>query len=86
MYVAKTKAVFSWRGSNDRPVPASCFSLLKAGVALNVICSSITVMTISFRTDRSGQTVQTQIRQLLEEQSDQGEEYSSLFAIPLASS
>ena len=26
----------------------------------------------SFRTDRSGQTVQTQIRLLLEEQSDQG--------------
>ena len=31
-----------------------------------------TVMTLSFRTDRSGQTVQTQIRLLLEEQSDQG--------------
>ena len=32
----------------------------------------ITVMIQSFRTDRSGQTVQTQIRLLLEEQSDQG--------------
>ena len=31
-----------------------------------------TVMTLIFRTDRSGQTVQTQIRLLLEEQSDQG--------------
>ena len=31
-----------------------------------------TVMMLSFRTDRSGQTVQTQIRLLLEEQSDQG--------------
>ena len=31
-----------------------------------------TIMTLSFRTDRSGQTVQTQIRLLLEEQSDQG--------------
>ena len=31
-----------------------------------------TVMTLSFRTDKSGQTVQTQIRLLLEEQSDQG--------------
>ena len=31
-----------------------------------------TVMTLSFRKDRSGQTVQTQIRLLLEEQSDQG--------------
>ena len=30
-----------------------------------------TVMTLIFRTDRSGQTVQTQIRLLLEEQSDQ---------------
>ena len=31
-----------------------------------------TVMILSFRIDRPGQTVQTQIRQLLEEQSDQG--------------
>ena len=31
-----------------------------------------TIMILSFRTDRSGQTVQTQIRLLLEEQSDQG--------------
>ena len=29
-------------------------------------------MTLSFWTDRSGQTVQTQFRLLLEEQSDQG--------------
>ena len=33
---------------------------------------SSTVMILSFRTDRPGQTVQTQIRLLLEEQSDQG--------------
>ena len=32
----------------------------------------ITLMILSFRTDRPGQTVQTQIRLLLEEQSDQG--------------
>ena len=31
-----------------------------------------TVMILNFRTDRSGLTVQTQIRLLLEEQSDQG--------------
>ena len=31
-----------------------------------------TIMILSFRTDRSEQTVQTQIRLLLEEQSDQG--------------
>ena len=41
-----------------------------------------TVMILSFRTDRSGQTVQTQIRLLLEEQSDQG---LHCFAIPFAS-
>ena len=32
----------------------------------------LTVMTLSFWTDRSVQTVQTQIRMVLEEQSDQG--------------
>ena len=32
----------------------------------------LTVMILNFWTDRSGQTVQTQIRLLLEEQSDQG--------------
>ena len=31
-----------------------------------------TIIFLSFQTDRSGQTVQTQIRLLLEEQSDQG--------------
>ena len=34
-----------------------------------------TIMVLSFRTDRSGQTVQTQIRLHLEEQSDQGLHY-----------
>ena len=34
-----------------------------------------TVMILSFRTDWSGQIVQTQIRLLLEEQSDQGLHY-----------
>ena len=37
-------------------------------------------MILNFQTDQSEQTVQTQIRWLLEEQSDQG----SLFAIPFA--
>ena len=36
---------------------------------------TITVMILSFRTDCSGQIVQTQIRLLLEEQSDQGLHY-----------
>ena len=31
----------------------------------------VTVMILNFQTDRSGQTVQSQIRLLLEEQSDQ---------------
>ena len=35
----------------------------------------ITAMILHFRTDRSGQTVQIQIRLLLEEQSDQGLHY-----------
>ena len=38
----------------------------------------ITVMILSFRTYRSGQTMQTLIRLLLEEQSDQGR-HSLLF-------
>ena len=33
---------------------------------------AFTVMILNFQTDRSGQTVQTQIRLLLEEQSDLG--------------
>ena len=37
----------------------------------NEECINITVMILSFRTDMPGQTVQTQIRLLLEEQSDQ---------------
>ena len=43
--------------------------------ALRYACtysSFTTIMFLSFRADRSGQTVQTQIRLLLEEQSDQG--------------
>ena len=37
----------------------------------DVLNESTTVMTLNFQTNRSGQTVQTQIRLLLEEQSDQ---------------
>ena len=39
-------------------------------------------MTLSFRTDRSGQTVQTQIRLLLDEQSDQGLHYLLFQLLP----
>ena len=38
----------------------------------NTKVNTDTIMILSFRTDRSWQTVQTQIRQLLQEQSDQG--------------
>ena len=38
--------------------------------------SKVTKMILSFQTDWSGQIVQTQIRLLLEEQSDQGLHYS----------
>ena len=38
----------------------------------NVVTVMIMIMILSFRTDMPGQTVQTQIRLLLEEQSDQG--------------
>ena len=39
----------------------------------SVVCKlKSAIMILSFRTDRSGQTVQTQIRLLLKEQSDQG--------------
>ena len=43
--------------------------LLQILFAMN---NCVTVMIQNFQTDRSGQTVQTQIRLLLEEQSDQG--------------
>ena len=41
-------------------------------IALRAVELKSTVIILNFRTDRSGQTVQTQIRRLLEEQSDQG--------------
>ena len=46
---------------------------LRVFTVLNISrCPKFTVMILNFRTDRSGQTLQTQIRLLLEEQSDQG--------------
>ena len=41
-------------------------------VDLDLTPTRVTVMILSFWTDRPGQTVQTWIRLLLEEQSDQG--------------
>ena len=51
----------------------STYHLVKVFLLLYIHIARLhTVMTLSFLTDRSGQTVQTQIRLLLEEQSDQG--------------
>ena len=46
--------------------------LVQSSIILLSVKLLATVMIQSFRTDSSGQTVQTQIRLLLEEQSDQG--------------
>ena len=43
-----------------------------ANARILIVMMLLTVLTLSFWTDRSGQKVQTQIRLLLEEQSDQG--------------
>ena len=48
------------------------FNLNKLNETLTISTMAYTVMILSFRTDMPGQTVQTQIRLLLEEQSDQG--------------
>ena len=42
------------------------------GVHLSLKGCLVTVLVLSFQTDMPGQTVQTQIRLLLEEQSDKG--------------
>ena len=54
--------------------PFSLFRIFKKGSCqlLAKEPALSTVIFLSFRTDRSEQTVQTQIRLLLEEQSDQG--------------
>ena len=56
----KIKAIVMW------------FTELSLLISINCVLQSSTVTILSFWTDRSGQTVQTQIRLLLEEQSDQG--------------
>ena len=55
--------MFLWRrgGANDYPQHMFYGEIMET-----------TVMILSFLTDKSGQTVQTQIRLLLEKQSDQG--------------
>ena len=55
------------------PCSISYFQATKNSFSFeNVIIQTITVMILSFQTDRPRQTVQTQIRLLLEEQSNQG--------------
>ena len=49
-----------------------CYFHNIGAASINEMQKINTVMTLSFWTDKSGQTVQTQIRLLLEEQSDQG--------------
>ena len=60
---------WTW-GSNSGPL-ACQRDMLPIGL-LRPAISQFTVIFLSFRTDRYWQTVQTQIRLLLEEQSDQG--------------
>ena len=48
------------------------FFSLQENNQLVLFLQTTTVMILNFQTDKPGQTVQTQIRQLLEEQSDQG--------------
>ena len=65
----------SYRANNADPDPTALRGAVWSGFSrVCTVCHTClcTVMTLSFRTDRSGQTVRTQIRLLQEEQSDQG--------------
>ena len=64
MRTANAQADLSLRGAHVILLVLSCYGSYG-------LVTGRTVMFLSFRTDRSGQTVQTQIRLLLEEQSDQ---------------
>ena len=71
MTLIMRKSVF--RVSNQVRLKLLC-TVTEASLILEILdLASIGIVMIqSFRTDRSGQTVQTQIRLLLEEQSDRG--------------
>ena len=58
-----------WSYKENYPYIISNTLIICFPLAIYPIC---TIMILSFRTDRSGQKVQTQIRLLIEEQSDQG--------------
>ena len=74
---------FPWYGSVGQILFLSSQISNALNLIVNTCRSSPTVIILSFRTDRSGQTVQTQTRLLLEEQSDQ-RSGSALFAFPFA--
>ena len=61
----------SWVRSSARSGP-KIFSSPVITEHYDAILENMTVIFLSFRTDRPGQTVQRQIRLLLEEQSDEG--------------
>ena len=71
MTLIMRKSVFTV--SNQVRLKLPC-TVMEASLILEILdlASIGTVMIQSFWTDRSGQTVQTQIRLLLEEQSNQG--------------
>ena len=60
------------RSSLNNVCTVLLFCLNHLGTFLYIKEIKATVMILNFRTDKSGQTVQNQIRLLLEEQSDQG--------------
>ena len=77
LFAYDIRHIFSRPDSNKRAAVVSKFrtgNYLPFEVKLSLTYGTVanTVMILSFRTDRPGQTVQTQIRLLLGEQTDQG--------------
>ena len=72
VYNFRCSWVWHYKGSMELLVVEYCFDMIEMDEF---------EMILSFRTVRSGQTVQTQIRLLLEEQSDQGLHYCNAISI-----
>ena len=102
LFMSMTLLLFDeeFDSSNHRVIPSEFYCIytprfyvpVNNNIVISRTVSLPTVLFRSFRTDRSGQTVQTQIRLLMQEQSDQGLHclgavwsVSTLFAIPSAS-
>ena len=66
-----TGSRFCYSAGAAKDIDLYIINILRSN-CLSSDCFLSIVIFLSFRTDRSGQTVQTQIRLLLEEQSDQG--------------